>query len=248
MKSQCQCVLLFASLAALPIVVGCNRSKTGSTTLTLATTTSTHESGLLNALIPMFREQTGVDVHVVAVGSGQALELGRRGDADVLLTHAPAAEQEFMDEGWGAEQRAVMYNDFVLVGPKPDPAGVSGQTSIVESFTRIADQAAPFVSRGDDSGTHQKEKEIWQKAGRDPKGDWYIRAGAGMSQALRMADEKQAYTLSDRATFLTLQNELDLAIQVQRDPMMQNNYAILLVTRKNIRMSKGRRRAGSPIS
>jgi tungstate transport system substrate-binding protein len=230
MRSNQRSVLLFVALATLQLLIGCSRSNTASTTLRLATTTSTQESGLLDALIPKFREQTGIDVHVVAVGSGQALELGRRGDADVLLTHAPAAEQKFMDEGWAAERRAVMYNDFVLVGPKSDPAGISGQASIVESFARIADQAAPFVSRGDDSGTHQKEKEIWQKASRDPNGDWYIRAGTGMSQALRMADEKQAYTLSDRATFLTLQKELELQILVQRDPMMQNNYAVLIVS------------------
>jgi tungstate transport system substrate-binding protein len=230
MKSKHCWACLFASLATLPLTIGCSKTDTASTTLRLATTTSTQESGLLDVLVPEFRQQTGIEVPIVAVGSGQALELGRRGDADVLLTHAPAAEQKFMDDGWGAERRAVMYNDFVLVGPKADRAGITGQASIVDSFARIAEHATPFVSRGDESGTHQKEKEIWQKAGRDPNGDWYIRAGTGMAQALRMADEKQAYTLSDRATFLTLQKELELVILVQRDPMMQNDYAVLIVS------------------
>jgi tungstate transport system substrate-binding protein len=213
-------------------MTGCSGSNAESTTLTLATTTSTQESGLLDVLVPEFRAQTEIDVHVVAVGSGQALELGRRGDADVLLTHAPAAEQKLMDEGWGAERRPLMYNDFVLVGPESDPAGIRGQTSIVESFSRIANQSASFVSRGDDSGTHQKEIQIWQTAGRDPTGDWYIRAGTGMAQALRMADEKQAYTLSDRATFLTLQKELQLQILIQRDPILRNDYAVLVVSKE----------------
>ena len=230
MQPQRLLFFLSTSLATLQLMIGCNGSDNVATTLTLATTTSTQESGLLEVLLPEFQKQTGIDVRAVAVGSGQAIELGRRGDADVLLTHAPAAEQTFMDEGWGAERRPVMYNDFVLVGPQSDPAGVSGQTSIAESFARIADQAAPFVSRGDDSGTHQKEKDIWQKAGRKPTDDWYAKAGTGMAQALRMADEKHAYTLSDRATYLTLQKELELVILTERDPLMQNHYAVLIVS------------------
>jgi tungstate transport system substrate-binding protein len=184
----------------------------------------------LDVLIPRFHEQTGIEVRVVAVGSGQALELGRRGDADVLLTHAPAAELKFMDEGWGDERRPVMHNDFVLVGPESDPAKVEGQSSITAAFSRIAEREAPFVSRGDESGTHQKEKELWQKAGQDHRGGWYIQAGTGMAHALRMANEKQAYTLADRATFLTRQGELSLVILTERDPLMQNDYAVLVVS------------------
>ena len=224
--------LFLAALAALTFVAGCKQSAKPNNALTLATTTSTQDSGLLDVLIPKFREKTGIEVRVVAVGSGQALELGRRGDADVLLTHAPAAEQEFMDEGWGEDRRPVMYNDFILVGPKTGPAMVKGQSSITEAFNRIAGQEAPFVSRGDESGTHQKEKEVWQKAGRDPQGDWYIHAGAGMAQVLRMAHEKQAYTLADRGTFLALQKELELVNLSKREPLLQNDYAVMTTSIK----------------
>jgi tungstate transport system substrate-binding protein len=183
-------------------------------------------------LIPIYREKTGIDVKVVAVGSGQALELGRRGDADVLLTHAPAAEQKFMDKGWGEYRRLVMHNDFIVVGPKNDPAAINGQTSAAEALTRVAEQKSLFVSRSDESGTHQKEKEIWQLAGRDPHTDWYIRAGAGMAQVLRIAQEKQAYTLADRGTFLALKNELDLVILSRGDPLLRNEYAVIITSAK----------------
>jgi tungstate transport system substrate-binding protein len=183
-------------------------------------------------LIPKFRERTGIDVKVVAVGSGQALELGRRGDADVLLTHAPAAEQKFMDEGWGENRRSVMHNDFVLVGPTSDPAAINGATSAAEAFTRVADRKALFVSRSDESGTHQKEKEIWKLTGRDLNGDRYIRAGAGMAQVLRIAQEKQAYTLADRGTFLALGKELELEILSQGDVLLRNQYTVMITSTK----------------
>jgi tungstate transport system substrate-binding protein len=183
-------------------------------------------------LLPKFREKTGIDVLVVATGSGQAMELGRRGDADLLLTHTPAAEEEFVTEGWGTDRRPVMYNDFVLVGPKDDPAGVKGLSSIADSFTRIGDKQWHFISRGDESGTQQKEREIWKRAEREPEGEWYIRAGVGMANALRMAQEKQAYTLSDRGTFLSLKKELDLEILSQREPILDNHYAVLVVNRE----------------
>src|SRR5262249_11280004 len=157
-------------------------------------------------------QQTGVEVKVVAVGTGQALQLGRRGDADVLLVHDPAAEGKFMADGCGSLRREVMYNDFVLVGPPADPAQVHGAASAAEAFTRIARQASPFGSRGDESGTHQKEREIWRRARLEPQGDWYVRAGAGMGPVLRMASEKRAYTLSDRGTFLALRQDLELAV------------------------------------
>lgn len=232
MKSQRMSHLRFAAIAALTLTVGCKQSARPSNAITLATTTSTQDSGLLDVLIPRFREKTGIEVRVVAVGSGQALELGRRGDADVLLTHAPVAEQSFMDEGWGHHRRAVMYNDFILVGPESDPATVKGLTSITEAFIRVADQEALFVSRGDESGTHQKERELWKAAGREPQGDWYIQAGGGMAQALRMADEKQAYVLADRGSFIALRKALDLAILSERDPLLQNDYAVIVTSAK----------------
>jgi tungstate transport system substrate-binding protein len=199
--------------------------------LTLATTTSTQDSGLLDELLPAFESESGVNVKVITVGSGQALELARRGDADVLLTHAPAAEQKFMDEGWGEERRPLMHNDFVLAGPKADPAHCKGQASITDAFLRIAEHEASFVSRGDESGTHLKEKEIWTKAGIEPQGQWYLQAGAGMAQTLRIANEKEAYTLSDRATYLTLRKGLGFEILTERDPLMQNHYAVLITNK-----------------
>ena len=201
--------------------------------LTLATTTSTRDTGLLDALVPAFEQQTGVPVKVIAVGTGMALELGRRGDADVLLTHAPSAEQAFMNEGHGSERHPVMHNDFVLVGPSGDPAGARGAASIVEAFRRIADAKAPFVSRGDDSGTHMKERRIWTESGVEPAVDWYIEAGGGMSAILSIADHKRAYTLTDRGTFLSQCSRLDLEILAEGDPLLQNPYAVIVVNPEN---------------
>jgi tungstate transport system substrate-binding protein len=213
----------------LALTLGCSQRTTASRTVTLATTTSTQDSGLLDDLLPDFRKQKGIEVKVVAVGTGQALELGRRGDADVLLTHAPAAEEKFMAEGFGSERHPVMYNDFVLVGPRADPVGVQRRNSAVEAFRQIAQAASPFLSRGDESGTHQKEREIWTKAGLEPKGSWYIQAGSGMAQALRLAQEKQAHLLTDRATFLALRKELDLGLLVQGDALLRNRYAVIVI-------------------
>ncbi len=216
-----------AALLALLVAAGC--SGRAAPTLNLATTTSTQDSGLLDVLVPRFREQSGIEVKVVAVGTGQALELGRREDADVLLVHDPAAEQRFVAEGHGVGRRQVMCNDFVLVGPPADPAGVNGQVSAAEAFRRIAEKEAPFVSRGDESGTHVKERAVWQKAGVEPKGGWYVRAGAGMGQVLRMASEKRAYTLSDRGTFLALRGGLELAVLAEGDPLLVNQYSVIRV-------------------
>lgn len=231
MKSQ-QTPVLFLSALGVMLAVGCRQTAGPGRALTLATTTSVQDSGLLDVLIPKFREKTGIEVHVVAVGSGQALELGRRGDADVLLTHAPAAEQKFMGEGWGQDRRPVMHNDFILVGPNSDPAMVHGQMTISESFARIAQQEAPFVSRGDESGTHQKEQDVWKWAGREPHGDWYMCAGAGMAEVLRMAQEKQAYTLADRGTFVALRKGLDLMVLSEGDPNLKNDYAVIVTSMK----------------
>ena len=219
---------LLPLFAAALLTAGCSPTSPPQTA-TLATTTSTQDSGLLDALVPLFRKQTGVEVKVVAVGTGQALELGRRGDADVLLVHDPDGEKRFVDEGFGVGRRPVMYNDFVLVGPPADPAGVKGLNSAAEAFTRIARAQSPFVSRGDESGTHVKEKAVWRKAGVEPAGDWYVRAGAGMGQVLRMAGEKRAYTLSDRGTFLAQRMALNMAVLCEGDPLLVNPYSVILV-------------------
>ena len=209
--------------------MGCSRTSPRPATITLATTTSTQDSGLLDVLIPLFREQTGVEVKVVAVGSGQALELGRRGDADVLLVHSPTAEEAFVRDGMSMERVPVMANDFVLVGPAADPAQIRGRTSITDAFREVARRQTPFVSRYDDSGTHQKEKAVWKECGDQPEGDWYLRSGTGMAQALRLANEKRAYILSDRGTFLALRDKLDLIVISEGDPLLKNPYHVLVV-------------------
>jgi tungstate transport system substrate-binding protein len=202
----------------------------GAQELILATTTSTQDSGLLDVILPIFEQQFNVKVDVIAVGTGQALKLGEDGNADVLLVHARAQEDAFMEAGHGVRREDVMYNDFVIVGPESDPAGIKGMTSASEAFAQIAAAQAPFVSRGDNSGTHTKEKTIWQAAGVEPSGDWYISAGQGMGAVLTMADEQQAYTLSDRATYLARTLEgTDLQILVEGDPILFNPYGVIAV-------------------
>jgi tungstate transport system substrate-binding protein len=198
--------------------------------LILATTTSTQDSGLLDYLLPGFQDEYNVQVEVIAVGTGQAIALGEDGNADVLLVHARAQEDAFMAAGHGVRREDVMYNDFVIVGPPSDPAGIKGMGKAAQAFAKIAEAEAPFVSRGDDSGTHSKEKAIWKEAGFEPAGDWYISAGQGMGAVLTMADEQQAYTLSDRATYLARTLEgTDLVILVEGDPILFNPYGVIAV-------------------
>ena len=198
--------------------------------LILATTTSTDDSGLLDYILPDFEAICGCDVNVVAVGSGQALQLGMDGNADVLLVHSAAKEKDFMDNGHGVRREDVMYNDFVILGPADDPAGIASAASAAEAFQMIAAAEETFISRGDDSGTHAKEKSIWEAAEIDSMGDWYISAGQGMGEVLTMADELQAYTLSDRATYLARTLEgLYLNILVQGDPILFNPYGVIAV-------------------
>ncbi len=213
-------------LSAVLFVAGCGKE---AETIILATTTSTQDSGLLDVLVPKFRDQTGIEIKVIAVGTGQALQLGRRGDADVLLVHDPFAEERFMAEGHGSLRQRVMHNDFVLVGPAADRAGVRGQKSIVRAFRLVAHAGMPFVSRGDESGTHQKERLIWRNVGIEPQGDWYIAAGTGMGQVLRMTDEKHGYTLSDRGTYLAQREGLELVILCEGDPLLFNPYSVIVV-------------------
>ncbi len=198
--------------------------------LVLATTTSTDDSGLLDFILPDFEEQYGVEVDVIAVGTGQALKLGEDGNADVLLVHARAKEDAFMEAGHGVRREDVMYNDFVIVGPEGDPAGIRGITDAAVAFQKIAGAEALFVSRGDDSGTHTKEKSIWEAAALGTYGEWYISAGQGMGAVLTMANEQQAYTLSDRATYLARVLEgTELVILVEGDPILFNPYGVIAV-------------------
>ena len=197
-------------------------------TLLLATTTSTRDSGLLDELLPRFERGSGCSVKTLAVGSGEAMELGERGDADVLLVHSPEDEEEFMAEGHGASRKAVMHNDFVLVGPADDPAGIRQADGAPESLTRIADEEAAFASRGDDSGTHAKELSLWEAAGVEPAGDWYIETGQGMGETLTIAGQRQAYTLSDRGTFLATDN-LDSELLLEGGEDLLNPYHVIVV-------------------
>ncbi len=217
----------------LLLLAGCRAARTNSPAqgeLILATTTSTQDSGLLDVLVPLFEQQTGYTVKTVAVGTGAALKMGAQGNADVLLVHAPDAEQEFMQAGWGKDRFLVMHNDFVLVGPADDPAQVSAASTAAEALQRIAAAGATFVSRGDDSGTHKKERHLWEAAGVDPTGQpWYVSAGQGMAATLRIASEKDAYTLTDRATFLSNQAILHLSIVLEGDPTLLNVYHVITV-------------------
>ena len=198
--------------------------------LILATTTSTQDSGLLDVLVPMFEDQYGYKVKTIAVGSGQAIELGKQGEADVILAHSPKAEEEFVAAGFGIERQPVMHNDFVIVGPPDDPAGIASIDKAADAFAALADAEATFVSRGDESGTHTKELGIWTKAAIDPAGQsWYQETGQGMGATLTVANEKRAYTLSDRGTFLSQRDNLDLDVLLEGDTALFNPYTVIVV-------------------
>ena len=207
--------------------------QTGQQDVILATTTSTQDSGLLDALVPLFHEQTGYRLKPIAVGSGAALELGRRGEADVLLVHSPAAEQDFMAQGLGTERRTVMVNDFIIVGPPDDPAQIAGAASAVDAFRAIAEAQSRFVSRGDESGTNALELRLWLQAGIDPVGAWYTESGTGMGDTLNIANERQAYTLADRGTYLVLRDRLELDVLVEGSPELLNIYHVISVNPAN---------------
>jgi len=207
-------------------------------TLRLATTTSTKDSGLLADIIPDFEAKTGWKVEVISVGSGEAMKLGENGEADVLLVHSPAAEKTFVEGGHAdpTGRLDVMYNDFVVIGSKKDPAGIktAAPSDALAAFKAIAGKKSPFISRGDKSGTHSKELSIWKSAGIDPQGDWYVVAGSGMGAVITMADEKQAYTLADRATWLSFSAKTDLEIVNEKDPsgILNNQYGVICVNPK----------------
>ncbi|NJD59060.1 MAG: tungsten ABC transporter substrate-binding protein [Anaerolineales bacterium] len=199
----------------------------------LATTTSTQDSGLLDVLVPDFEQRTGYTVQTVAVGSGEAMKMGQECNADVLLVHSPAAEKDFMSSNYGSDRRLVMHNDFIIVGPAADPAGIKGLTSATEAFTKIADSQSPFISRADQSGTNTKELAIWKAANITPEGSWYTESGQGMGATLKIASEQGAYTLTDRATYLANLDNLELENQVEGDAVLLNIYHVIVVNPAN---------------
>lgn len=212
------------------VLAACGPKAPTNPNLILATTTSTQDSGLLDVLIPMFEEQTGYTVQTVAVGSGAAIAMAEEGNADVLFVHAPASENALMEAGWGKDRFLVMHNYYAIVGPATDPAGIRGMTSAVDAFQMIADAGADFITRGDDSGTNKMEISLWGKTAADPNGQaWYIDSGQGMGATLTITSEKEAYTLTDRATFLANQANLDLEILVENDPALLNVYHVITV-------------------
>lgn len=204
-------------------------SSNSNTEIILATTTSTRDSGLLDALLPEFEKSSGIKVKMVAVGSGAALTMGQEGNADVLLVHSPAAEEKYMEEGYGKDRVLVMHNDFVVVGPEDDPAGISGAATTADAFKAIEDAGSIFVSRADNSGTHSKELAIWKQLSLTPEGDWYLQSGQGMGETLRIASEKACYTLTDRSTYLSLKDTLDLSILYEGEKSLLNIYHVITV-------------------
>lgn len=195
----------------------------------LATTTSTENSGLLAVLLPVFQEKYNIRVDVIAVGTGKAIAYGENGDVDLILVHARSKEDAFMEAGYGINRRDVMYNDFVILGPAEDPAGIKGMDNASDAFAKIAGTEAGFLSRGDDSGTHTKERSLWSLAGIDPSGSWYKETGQGMGTVLTMTDEIRGYTLTDRATWLAMKDKIDLAVLVQGDDRLFNPYGVIAV-------------------
>jgi len=201
-------------------------------TIICSSTTSTQNSGLFDHILPLFEKKTGIRVRVIAVGTGAALEIGKRGDADVVLVHAKDDEMNMVSEGWFTDRHDLMYNDFILLGPPDDPAGIRGMKGAQKALVKVASGKAVFVSRGDNSGTNKKEIKLWKASGLDPKGkEWYLEVGQGMAKTLRIAGEKQAYTLTDRGTYLSLKDreKLALAIVVEGDPDLFNQYGVMAV-------------------
>ena len=224
--------ILFGALLATGLGLTLGPALAQDKFITVASTTSTENSGLFDYLLPIFQEKTGIEVRVVAVGTGQAIELARNGDADVLFVHHKPSEEKFVAEGFGVERHEVMYNDFVIVGPSSDPAGIKGDKDVVDAIGKIAAAEAPFASRGDDSGTHKAELALWQEAGVDvagASGTWYRETGSGMGPTLNTAAGMDAYALTDRGTWLSFDNRQNLEILVEGDPRLFNQYGIILV-------------------
>jgi len=223
--------IIRAVIAALCLAIAAGCGGEARAPVVLATTTSTQDSGLLEELVPAFERATGYEVKTIAVGSGEALEMGRRGEADVVLSHSPEAERELMTTGAARSRRAVMHNDFVLIGPPDDPAGVARHDA-AGALAAIARRGATFISRGDDSGTHKLELALWERTGRTPGGRWYQESGQGMGATMRIANDKRAYTLTDRGTLLATQNAPDLKVLVEGDPALLNLYHVIDVSQQ----------------
>ena len=226
-------LLSFVVALILSVAVTASAQAPGSKTVILSTTTSTQDSGLLDVLLPLFEKQSGYTVKAISVGTGQALALAARGEADVTLAHAPAVEKKYVTEGKMHDRRLVMYNDFLVIGPEADPAKIRGEKSVVAALKKIAETGARFVSRGDKSGTHTLELALWKQAGIEPKGAWYIESGQGMGQTLGIANERRAYTLTDRGTYLAFARRIDLPIMVERDRPLLNVYSVMEVNPAN---------------
>jgi tungstate transport system substrate-binding protein len=217
-----------AAIGILQIALICSVQAAGQVVI-LATTTSTQDSGLLDVVVPLFEKRTGYVVKTISVGTGQALALGGRGEADVVLVHAPEAEKRYLAEGTLINRQLVMHNDFIIVGPESDPARIRGLRKASDALRKIAETKAAFVSRGDNSGTHQLERRLWKEGGLDPSGDWYLQSGQGMGQTLWIASEKRAYTLTDRGTYVALKKRVQLEVLVERDKSLLNIYSVMEV-------------------
>jgi len=230
MKRMIGTKIILWAIVSLFILMGSSMAFAQTKTVILSTTTSTQDSGLLDVLIPIFEKNTGYFVKTIAVGSGQAMAMGQKGEADVLLVHSPAAEKTFVVEGYGINRRLIMHNDFIIVGPPEDSAKIKGIKSASEALKKMAASNALFLSRGDNSGTHSKEKAIWKAAGIDPeKEKWYQQTGLGMGQTLSVTAEKKGYTLADRGTYLALKKNLGLDILVEGDAILLNIYHVIEV-------------------
>jgi tungstate transport system substrate-binding protein len=230
MKQMIRTKIILWTIISLFILIGSSTVLAQTKTVILSTTTSTQDSGLLDVLIPIFEKKTGYFVKTIAVGSGQAMAMGQKGEADVLLVHSPAAEKKFVAEGYGINRRIIMHNDFIIVGPPTDSAKIKGIKLASEAFKKIASAQALFLSRSDKSGTHVKEMDIWKAAGIKPEGEkWYQQTGLGMGQTLNVAAEKKGYTLADRGTYLALKKNLGLYILVEGDAILLNIYHVIEV-------------------
>lgn len=222
--------ILLSTCFILPVFA--DEQKPANPIIKMATTTSTQDSGLLNELLPAFQKKTGYEVQVTAVGTGKALKLGENGDVDVVLVHARADEDKFVAAGFGDQRYSVMYNDFIVVGPVEDPAKVQETKTTADALKQIAETKSPFVSRGDESGTHKMEKKLWEKASIKPEGEWYREAGQGMGEVLQMSGELKAYTLTDRGTWLATMDNSPLKIVLEGDKSLINPYGIIAVSQK----------------
>jgi tungstate transport system substrate-binding protein len=233
MRKSLYCSLLFVALLAFGWRSGAQSAESASRNIILSTTTSTQDSGLLDVLIPLFEKQTGYSVKTVSVGTGQALALAAKGDADVALVHAPSLEKQYVADGKLLHRRLVMYNDFVIIGPKEDPAKIRTAKTASAALKAIEQAKASFVSRGDNSGTHVLEKALWKSAGVEPKGSWYTEAGQGMGATLGIANERNAYTITDRGTWLALGKRVSLPILIEGDKALLNIYSVMEVNPAN---------------